>query len=52
MGAIQKAPPSTVGENSHLDDATSTPHTGDTSVIQVPFELQEGEPWKGRGETY
>jgi hypothetical protein len=32
------------GENSHLDYASSTPHTSDTSVIQVPFELQEGEP--------
>jgi hypothetical protein len=44
MGVIQKTSPVTVGENSHLDYATSTPHTSDTSVIQVPFELQEGEP--------
>jgi len=50
MGEIQKAPPSTVGENSHLDDTTSTPHTSDTRVIQVPVELQEGELREGRCE--
>ena len=50
MGEIQKAPSSTVGENPHLDDATPTPHTSDTSVIQVPVELQEGELLAGRRE--
>lgn len=29
------------GENSHLDDASSTPHTSDTGVVQVPVELHE-----------
>ena len=31
------------GENSHLDDASSTPHTSNTSVIQIPVELRGGE---------
>jgi len=43
-GRDSEEPPSMVGENSHFDDATSTPHTSDTSVVQVPFELQKGEP--------
>lgn len=29
------------GDNSHLDDASSTPHTSDTGVVQVPVELCE-----------
>ena len=42
LGRFKKYP-SMVGENSHLDDASSAPHTSNTSVIQIPVELQEGE---------
>lgn len=36
------------GENSHLDDASSAPHTSDSSVVQVPVELHAGESKESR----
>ena len=39
-GRFRGSPGRFLRENSHLNDATSTPHTSNTGVIQVPVELR------------
>jgi hypothetical protein len=41
-GAIQNTRPDGSGEGPHLDDASSTPHTSNAGVVQIPAKLHEG----------